>query len=165
MDTSVCSSGGRLVKSAIDAASGKVAWAGGSVRPGISVAPPPWITSTPSRGGVPPGGATAAIRLPSTSTSPRNGSPPLPSRTLTFVIRSTLTAPASPDAGAVLAFDHHGAGRRLDRRQRRHGHSGGTAPIRQQPCARRRDRGDRVHVGDRLTCAARPDPGRLAWSR
>src|SRR5438876_5866 len=105
MDTSVCSSGGRPVKSSIDAASGKVAWAWGSVRPGISVAPLPSSTSAPSRGGVPPGRATAAIPLPSPSTSPRNGSPPLPSRTLTFVMRSTLTGPASPDAGAVLAFD------------------------------------------------------------
>ena len=67
---SVCSSGGMSPRPSSVEVSQKLIWPWDSMRPGISVAPPPSTVWAPSRGSFLPALAICLMRLPSTSTSP-----------------------------------------------------------------------------------------------
>src|SRR5882757_4338272 len=85
---SVCSSGGTKPRLSRSAVSRKVRCEWASTSPGINVAPPPSTTWAPSEASGAPCGATALMRLPSTSTWPVNGGAPVQSSTVTFLNRT-----------------------------------------------------------------------------
>src|SRR3954466_8622626 len=84
----MCSSGGTNPRPSRSGVSRKDKCECDSIKPGISVAPPPSTMRAPSAGMVEPCGATALMRLPSTNTWPANGGAPLQSSTLTFLNRT-----------------------------------------------------------------------------
>ena len=79
------SSGGSSDTSSSETKSVYEMWPCPSIKPGISVPPPPSITSAPSRAMRALPFATLSMRLPWTSTSPANGAEPVPSKILTWV--------------------------------------------------------------------------------